>query len=162
MIPRVIDSLPPVINQIVEPKQEKRDEIDVPKKLLVIHSKDVSSEERKVFQFWGKVCVWDDRYINISLDNLPDCDYYFMDLRMRSARLAIGSADLSKYTIVAYIPWWHKGEKFLSQLVSTACTKFPLRAISKADFDHQLVSEKIESPSLIRTFIGWLVPCLQA
>jgi len=60
------------------------------------------------------------------------------------------------------VPWWHKGEKFVTQLASIALTKFPLRATSKEDFERQLMSEKIESPSIARTFIGWLVPCLQA
>lgn len=170
MIPRVVDYLPPVIQKHYEEMPDKHDEkhdlpdLSVPKskKLLIVHSKDVSSDERKIFSFWGKVAVWDDRYINIPLDHLPEADYYFMDMRLKSARVAIGSADLSKYSVVSYIPWWHKGEKFVTQLASIALTKFPLRATSKEDFERQLLSEKVESPSIARTFIGWLVPCLQA
>lgn len=167
MIPRLVEPyvpLPPVI-QRAEREEEPAQPAAQPahgKKLLIVHSKDISSEERKIFAFWGKVAVWDDRYINIPLERLPESDYIFMDMRLKSARVAIGSADLSKYAVVSYVPWYHKGEKFISQLESVALTKFPLRATSKEDFETQLLSEKVEAPSIARTFIGWLVPCLQA
>lgn len=166
MIPRLVEPyvpLPPVIQQAErdEPAPAPAQPAQA-KKLLIVHSKDVSSEERKIFQFWGKVAVWDDRYINIPLDRLPESDYIFMDMRLKSARVALGSADLSRYAVVSYVPWYHKGEKFISQLESAMVTKFPLRAISKEDFERQLLSEKLESPSLARTFIGWLIPCLHA
>lgn len=168
MIPRLVEPyvpLPPVIHQAERAERAEEPQPAQPahaKKLLIVHSKDVSSEERKVFQFWGKVAVWDDRYINIPLERLPEADYIFMDMRLKSARVAIGSADLSKYAIISYVPWYHKGEKFITQLASVALTKFPLRATSKEDFETQLMAEKIQSPSIARTFIGWLVPCLQA
>lgn len=165
MIPRLVEPyvpLPPVIQRAEREEEPQPMPAVHGKKLLIVHSKDVSSEERKVFQFWGKVVLWDDRYVNIPLERLPEADYIFMDMRLKSARVAIGSADLSTYAVVSYVPWWHKGEKFISQLASVALTKFPLRATSKADFENQLLSEKLESPSIARTFIGWLVPCLQA
>jgi len=162
MIPRLVEPyapLPPVI-QRAEREEPAPAQPAQAKKLLIVHSKDVSSEERKIFSFWGRVAVWDDRYINIPLDRLPESDYIFMDMRLKSARVALGSADLSTYAVVSYVPWWHKGEKFISQLESVALTKFPLRATSKEDFERQLLSEKLESPSLARVFLGWLAPCL--
>jgi hypothetical protein len=165
MIPRLVEPyvpLPPVIQLAEREEPAQPAQPEHAKKLLIVHSKDVASEERKIFQFWGKVAVWDDRYTNIPLDRLPESDYIFMDMRLKSARVALGSADLSHYAVVSYVPWYHKGEKFISQLSSVALTKFPLRATSKADFERQLLSEKVESPSIARTFIGWLVPCLQA
>ena len=117
MIPRLVEPyapLPPVI-QRAEREEEPQPAPLKGKKLLIVHSKDVSSEERKIFQFWGKVAVWDDRYINIPLERLPESDYVFMDMRLKSARVAIGSADLSKYAVVSYVPWYHKGEKFISK-----------------------------------------------
>ena len=164
MIPRLVEPyapLPPVIQRAEREEEPAQPAPLKGKKLLIVHSKDVSSEERKIFQFWGKVAVWDDRYINIPLERLPESDYVFMDMRLKSARVAIGSADLSKYAVVSYVPWYHKGEKFISQLESVALTKFPLRATSKEDFETQLLSEKIESPSIARTVVSWLVPCLQ-
>ncbi len=168
MIPRLVEPyvpLPPVIQHAERDEPAPAPAPAQPehaKKLLIVHSKDVSSEERKIFQFWGKVAVWDDRYTNIPLDRLPEADYYFMDMRLKSARVALGSADLSHYAVVSYVPWYHKGEKFISQLESAMVTKFPLRATSKEDFERQLLSEKLESPSLVRTFVGWLIPCLHA
>jgi len=168
MIPRsVYASLPPVI-EVGDQKEDALNEVknevvlDVAKKMIVVHSKDVSSEERKIFQFWGRVVIWDDRYVNIPFEKLPEADYYFLDMRLKQARAALATVNYAKYNMVCYVPWWHKGEKFISQLEALALTKFPLRAISKEDFDTQLLSEKIEKPSLARSFIGWLVPCLQA
>jgi len=164
MIPRLVEPyapLPPVIQRAEREEEPAPAQPAQAKKLLIVHSKDVSSEERKVFQFWGKVAVWDDRYVNIPLERLPESDYIFMDMRLKSARVALGSADLSHYAVVSYVPWYHKGEKFISQLESVALTKFPLRATSKADFEKQLLCEKVESPSIARTVESWLVQCLQ-
>jgi hypothetical protein len=140
----------------VRPAQEER------KGIIIVHSKDVPSEERKVFQFWGRVAVWDTRYVNIPLDKLPPFDYLFIDMRVKEARNALGAMNLSAYRTVCYVPWWHKSESFVDQLEAIALTSFPLRAISKEEFERQLLSEKIQSPSLLRSFLRFAIPCLSA
>ena len=164
----LLSSLPPVIQpqpfQALEsaPAQEQADQKEDSGKIIVIHSKDVSSEERKIFQFWGKVLVWDSRYINIPIEKLPSFDYLFIDMRLKEARYALGSINLSSYRTVAYVPWYHKEEKFIDQLADMALTSFPLRAISKEDFDRQLLNEKVRSPSIARSFLSMFLPCLSA
>ena len=119
-----------------------------------------AQEERKVFQFWGRVAVWDTRYVNIPLEKLPAFDYLFIDMRVKEARNALGAMNLSAYRTVCYVPWYHKSESFVDQLEAIALTSFPLRAISKEEFERQLLSEKIQSPSLFRSFLRFAIPCL--
>ena len=164
-IGRVYAPLPAVIG-VPAPEakaEEKEEKEEIPKsKILVVHSKDVSSEELALFKFHGRYLKWDDRYMNIDFGQLPPHDYLFVDMREKNARYALGAVNHMEYSVVCYVPWFHKGEKFIDQLSAIATTKFPLRAVSKEDFDRQLLNEKLRSPSLARTFFGWLVPCLQA
>ena len=161
-------NLPPVISgadsfQALNAVEEKPHHHEAVKdKIIVCHSKDISSEERKIFQFWGKVVIWDSRYINIPFENLPYFDYLFIDMRLKDARYALGSINMSAYHTVCYVPWYHKEEQFVERLASIALTSFPLRAISKEDFDRQLLHEKIRSPSIARSFLQLFLPCLSA
>jgi len=155
--------LPAVIAAVQAPQEVKEEKEEVPKsKILIVHSKDVSSEELALFKFHGRYLKWDDRFMNIELEKLPPHDYLFLDMREKNARYALGAVNHLEYSVVCYVPWYHKGEKFIDQLSAIATTKFPLRAVSKEDFDRQLLNEKLQSPSLARTFFGWLVPCLRA
>lgn len=163
----LLANLPPVIQPV--PFQELPAQPAAPTepavrsgKIIVIHSKDISSEERKLFQFWGRVVVWDSRYINLALEKLPEFDYLFVDMRLKDARYALGAINLAAYQTVCYVPWYHKSEGFIDQLASIALTKFPLRAISKEDFDRQLLCEKIHAPSIARSFLSMFLPCLSA
>lgn len=158
----LLSSLPPVIQpQAFQPVPEPAAK-EERKGIIIVHSKDVPSEERKVFQFWGRVAVWDSRYVNIPLDKLPAFDYLFVDMREKAARNALGAMDLSAYRTVCYVPWYHKSENFVDQLEAIALTSFPLRAISKEDFERQLLSEKIQNPSLLRGFLRYVIPCLSS
>jgi len=159
----LLANLPPVIQP--QPFQELVPEPAHPaheerKGIIIVHSKDVPSEERKVFQFWGRVAVWDTRYVNIPLDKLPAFDYLFVDMRMKEARNALGAMDLSAYRTICYVPWYHKSESFIDQLQAIALTSFPLRAVSKEEFERQLLCEKIHSPSLLKSFLRFAIPCL--
>jgi len=160
-LPRAYAPLPAVIGAPAPEVKEEKEE--VPKsRILIVHSKDVSSEELALFKFHGRYLKWDDRYMNIDFANLPPHDYLFVDMREKNARYALGSVNYAEYSVVCYVPWFHKGEKFIDQLSAIATTKFPLRAVSKEDFDRQLLNEKLQTPSLARTFFEFLVPCLRA
>lgn len=164
MEPRAYVPLPAVIARVEpvqEEKEEKQEEKNA-KKILVVHSKDVSPEELALFKFHGRYLIWDDRYMNIPFEKLPYHDYLFVDMREKNARYALGSVNLMDYGVVCYVPWFHKGEKFIDQLEAIALTKFPLRAVSKEDFDRQLLNSKLETPSLARTFLAMFLPCLSA
>lgn len=169
-IPRSYVPLPPVVQpQVFQPVAVPPIDLSAPvapaeaqkgDRIIVVHTKDIEAEELALFQFHGKCVRWDDRWMNIPLMSLPEWDYLFVDVREKNARSMLGLADTSKYNIIAYIPFYHKGEKFIDQLEAVALTKFPLRAISKEDFNRQLLNEKLQSPSIARTFLGWLLGCV--
>jgi len=158
--------VPPVLASVLLSEQkveEKEEKEEIPKsKILVVHSKDVSKEELSLFKFHGKYLQWDDRYMNIDFDKLPPHDYLFVDMRERNARHALGAVNHMEYSVVCYVPWYHKSEKFIDQLSAIATSKFPLRAVSKEDFDRQLLNERLQSPSLARSFLSLFLPCLSA
>jgi hypothetical protein len=159
--------VPPVLSRVllseekVEEKVEEKEE--VPKsKIMIVHSKDVSKEELALFKFHGRYLQWGSQYANIPLERLPPHDYLFVDMREKDARHALGACNHMEYSVVCYDPFYHKGEKFIDQLSAIATTKFPLRAVSKEDFDRQLLNERLQSPSLARSFLSLFLPCLSA
>jgi len=158
--------VPPVLASVLLSEQkveEKEEKEEIPKsKILVVHSKDVSKEELSLFKFHGRYLQWDDRYMNIDFVKLPPHDYLFVDMREKNARHALGAVNHMEYSSVCYVPWYHKSEKFIEQLSAIATTKFPLRAVSKEDFDRQLLNERLQSPSLARSFLSLFLPCLSA
>jgi hypothetical protein len=165
-IGRSYASLPPVIAPVapIELKEPVQDVVEErPKsKILIVYSKDVSAEELALFKFHGRYLKWDDRYMNIALEKLPPHDYLFVDMRDRNARYALNAVNYVDYSVVCYVPFYHKGEKFIDQLSAIATTKFPLRAVSKEDFDRQLLNEKLQAPSLFRSFLGYFLSCVSA
>ena len=161
-LPAVIARVEPVQEEKEQKEQKEQKEEHVAKKILVVHSKDVSPEELALFKFHGRYLIWDDRYMNIPFEKLPHHDYLFVDMRQKNARYALGSVNLMDYGVVCYVPWFHRGQSFIDQLSAIALTKFPIRAISKEDFDRQLLSEKLQAPSLLQSFLRFAIPCLSA
>jgi hypothetical protein len=157
--------VPPVLASVIRSDVEEKveEKVEVPKsKILVVHSKDVSKEELSLFKFHGRYLQWDDRYMNIDFEKLPPHDYLFVDMRQKNARHALSAVNHMEYSTVCYVPWYHKSEKFIDQLSAIATSKFPLRAVSKEDFDRQLLNERLQSPSLARSFLSLFLPCLSA
>ena len=79
--------LPPVINEVVQPKEERKEEPkeerkeepkDAPKSVIVIHAKDIKPLDKELFNFWGKIFHWSEHYINIPFKSLPAHDYLFI------------------------------------------------------------------------------------
>lgn len=158
--------VPPVLAPVLASvllSEEKVEVEEVPKsKILVVHSKDVSKEELSLFKFHGRYLQWGSQYVNIPFEKLPPHDYLFVDMRERDARHALGSVNYAEYSTVCFVPFYHKSEKFIEKLSAVALTSFPLRAISKEDFDRQLLNEKLRAPSVARSFLSLFLPCLSA
>ena len=161
---RAYASLPPVIAPRAPDEVKDKDGMEDPpkNKILIVYSKDISPEELALFKFHGRYLLWGDQYMNIPLQNLPPHDYLFIDMRNRNARYALGAVNYTDYSIVAYVPFYHRGEKFIDQLSALATTKFPLRAVSKQDFDRQLLNEKLQPPSLVRSLFTFFLSCVSA
>ena len=158
----LLASLPPVIQP--QPFHDAPEpavaDADPTRKIIIVYTKDILPEEMASFKLHGKCLLWDDRWRNIPMKSLPHFDYLFCDMRDKATRSMLGSMDLSHYSTVAYVSWYQKSEDFIGQLESIALTKIPDRAISKEDFDYQLLHGKLKSPSIIRTFLSFLLGCV--
>jgi hypothetical protein len=158
----LLSSLPPVIQpqRLQDSPEPLVADPDSKRKIIVVYTKDILPEEMACFKLHGKCLLWDDRWKNIPMKSLPYFDYLFCDIRDKATRSMLGSIDLSNYSTVAYVSWYQKSEDFIGQLESIALTKIPDRAISKEDFDFQLLHGKLKSPSIIRTFLSFLLGCV--
>ena len=160
-----LDTLPSVINRVVQPDvplvQAQVKAVDE-KAILVLCSKNLSQEDMDVFAEYGSVVVWNDKYVNVPLSQIPPFDYLIGDMSSKNFRLTLGRTDLSAYNIVSYVSVLQKVEDFIEQVPCTnVLTSIPRHAINKADFDHQLQNAKLVSPSMVKSFFKWVLGCLK-
>jgi hypothetical protein len=158
-LPRVI-GVPPIIRpqavkQVDIPLLEEKAEYE---QVIIVHSKDLSKEDRDLLQFHGKVLQWSERYVNIPLQNLPACDYLLIDVRNKLARRLLNTSDFSNKQVCAYVWFFEKNEDFILHLKANAISKIPTHSVSKEDFDSQLLSKKIKVPSLLKSFLELVLP----
>lgn len=161
--------LPPVVKPFVDvvvddiaeaievPVQSYPQKVGVP--TLILISKDLADEDLAVFQEFGKVVQWKENHLNLPLAQLQQCDYLVVDVRSKSARLTLAKEDLSKYNVVHYTTWLQKAEDIVKQVPGSVLTSLPSRAVNKQDFDTQLLTPKLVSPSIIKSFLRLLVGC---
>ena len=151
-------NLPPVINAPtpVAPLVASND-----KATLVLCSKELSATDKAIFAEYGTVVIWCDKYINVPLDQITPFDYLICDMNSKNLRLTLGRTDLSKYNIVSYVSVIQKAEDFIAQIpCNNILTSIPREAVHKADFDSMLQNAKLISPSMIKSFLKWLIGCL--
>lgn len=160
-----LDTLPSVVNRVFQPDVPVE---DVPvkavndKSILVLCSKTLSQEDMDVFEEYGSVVVWNDKYVNVPLSQIPPFDYLVGDMSSKNFRLTLGRTDLSAYKIVSYVSVLQKVEDFIEQVpCNNVLTSIPHHAINKADFDNQLQNAKLISPSVVKSFFKWVLGCLK-
>lgn len=166
-----VPELPPVIKQVaLKPVvEEKRDESPVEdmrapeeKQLVIIlHSRDVGDTEENLCKKYGRVRHWNPSMANRSLDTI-ECEYLFVDIREKYARVNISKVDASKYKWCAYAHVWekldsHVYEDFINDI--NIITKFPdMKCTYKYEYDDLLTEhKKIKSPSSCLSFLSFLV-----
>ena len=164
-------ALPPVIQSVVPikefllPKVELKE--DVPeepkeKQIVIIHSKLITDDDKKVLKEHGRYLQWSDKYINIPFKNLPPHDYLLIDVHNKSARIALGYEELKSYNVVCLIQWFHASEEFIQQTKGNPVTNLPKDCVSKADFDTQLLQPKIKKPNVAKRIFNFFLSCLVA
>jgi hypothetical protein len=162
--------LPPVVKPFVDdvvievadainsiPIQPYVQKIDAP--TLILISKDLADEDLAIFQEFGKVVQWKETFVNLPFAQLQKCDYLVVDCRLKSARLSLAKEDLSKYNVVHYTTWLQKAEDIVKQVPGAVITSVPSRCTNKDDFDCQLLTPKLVSPSLIKSFLRLVIGC---
>lgn len=126
---------------------------------LILISKDMAEDDLDIFQEFGKVVQWKETFVNIPFTQLQACDYLIVDCRLKSARLSLAKEDLSKYNVVHYTTWLQKAEDIVKQVPGPVITSVPNRCTNKEDFDSQLLTPKLVSPSLLKSFLRLAIGC---
>ena len=130
-------------------------------KTLVLCSKKLSPEDQAIFEEFGQVVVWQDKYLNVPLSQIPPFDYLILDMNSKNTRLTLGRTDLSQYVVVSYVTVIQRIEDFVEQVGGTVITSIPKEAVNKADFDLMLQTEKLVSPSILKSAFKWALSCLK-
>jgi hypothetical protein len=133
----------------------------VGKPTLVLCAKAMTPADQAVFAEFGNVVVWSDKYLNVPLTQITPFDYLIVDMNSKNARLTLGRTDLTAYNVVNYVSTLQKIEDFIEQVGGTTITSVPKEAVNKQDFDLMLTTEKLVSPSMIKSGLKWLWSCLK-
>jgi len=134
----------------------------VGKQTIVLCSKKLSPENIDIFSEFGSVVIWQDKYLNVPLNEITPFDYLIGDMTSKNFRLTLGRTDLSQYAIVSYVSTIQKIEDFIEQVpCNNILTSIPSHAVNKADFDNQLQNAKLVSPSMIKSIFKWVLACLK-
>jgi hypothetical protein len=150
----LLDQLPSLAPKL-EREESKKDH----KRFIVALSREMSPEDQAVFAQHGKVLVWSNRLVNIPFESL-EFDYLLLDVRCKDARLTLQRQDLGKYHKVAYVYWIQKGvDDFLTQLETVDISSVPQHAVNRGDFEHMLLSQKLSSPSVIKSIFKVVKGC---
>ena len=161
--------LPPVVQSVIDVAEDVADAISVPVQsykvvsgatpTLILISKDLADADLAIFQEFGKVVQWKETFVNLPFSQLQQCDYLIVDTRLKSARLSLAKEDMSKYDVVHYTTWLQKAEDIIKQVPGSIITSVPDRATNKDDFQQQLLTPKLVSPSLIKSFLRLAIGC---
>lgn len=161
--------LPPVVNKPVElpkynPEEAPEENVKAPeadKLVIILHSRDVGDYEENLCKKYGRVRHWNPSMANRALTTL-ECDYLFVDIREKYARVNIAKEDPLKYKWAAYAQVWekldsHVYDDFLDDI--NILTKFPdMKCTYKYEYDDLLTKKKkIKSPSSCLSLLSFLV-----
>jgi hypothetical protein len=151
----LLDQLPSLA-----PKLEREESKSNHKRFIIALSREMSLEDQAIFAQHGKVLMWSNRLVNIPFESL-EFDYLLLDVRCKEARLTLQRQDLGKYHKIAYVWWIQKHvDDFLLQLETVDISSVPQHAVNRADFEHMLLSQKLSSPSLVKSFLRLLKSCI--
>ena len=146
------DAPPPVA------KHEERHE----KRFVIVCSRDLSREDEDLFRQHGKCLRWKkESFLNLPFEQL-DFDFLFIDVREKEARLTLGRQQMDQYHKVAYVYAIQKGlDDFLNEIDTVDISSIPKHAINAVDFKHQLLTQKMTAPSLLKSLFRYVMGCLQ-
>jgi len=149
----LLDQLPSLAPKLEREQKEEH------KRFIIALSREMSPEDQAIFSQHGKVLVWSNRLVNIPFESL-EFDYLLIDVRCKDARLTLQRQDLSKYHKVAYVWWIQKGiDDFLTQLETVDISSVPQHAVNRSDFEHMLLSQKLSSPSILKSLFKVVKGC---
>lgn len=153
--------LPAVVKSVEAEIKEEEQKNEKDLLVIILHSRDVGDTEENLCRKYGRVRHWNPTMANRSLETV-DCDYLFVDIRNKYARISVSKEDVTKYKWCAYANVWekldsHVYDEFISDI--NILTKFPdMKCTYKSEYDDLLTErKKIKSPSSCLSLLSFLV-----
>lgn len=148
--------LPPVIPKAAPVEEVKVEVAPEPqpqpnnKIVLILHTKDVSSEDENLCRKFGTVRHFNPSMVNISLESVK-ADYIFVDVREKYYRIHIAKVNTDNFRVCALVNSFEKHNNIFDNFVDdiNIMTKLPVdvKVAFKEEFDDLLCSKKlIKSP----------------
>lgn len=136
--------------QLEESDHDVKGDIPKHKTILILHTRDVSSDEELLCRKFGTVRHFNPSMVNISLETVH-ADYIFCDVRNKYYRIQIAKIDTEKFQVCALVNSWEKHNAIFDGFVDNIniMTKFPhdVKVAFQKEFDELLCSKKlIKSP----------------
>ena len=154
----ILDNLPAVV-----PRAElKQDDVQSiaggdNKPHIIIHSRDLTQEEKDLFRSYGTVLEWSPSYANIPISKLR-FDYLLLNIHQKEARVLLMVNPLDDYHLVGVCRSWEQLDDWAGQVqVENLLRTLPARSPFKANWDALLCSEKINAPSCTKAIIRLLL-----
>ena len=168
-LPQVVKLAAPVDEVKVDVQPVQQPEVPQPEKdriVIILHTKDVSQEDRELLKKFGKVRDMNYSMYNLPLENL-ECDYLLVDVTNKLNKLHITRVDVDKFKFVAYVHPFQKHDNIFEDFLEdiNVMTKFPIdyKVAFKSEFDDVLTSMKrIKNSSCFLSFVSFLVNGFQA
>lgn len=152
----ILDNLPAII-----PKNELRlDDVQSVsggdgKPFLIVHSRELTQEEKELFRSYGVVLEWNPSFQNIPLNKLK-FDYLLLDIHDKQARLLLMKNDTQPYNIVVVCRKWEGLDDFVHDVCCENVVRtLPARSPFKGDWDALLLASKIHAPSCAKAVLRY-------
>ena len=158
MSDKIISSIATSISNVVEATRQPSI-VDEAKPILLICSKDLSSEKLTRFQRYGRVNVWNSTMLHHPFADLDKSDYLIMDYRNLEARTQLAKEDLSKYNVVHFVRYIQRVEDYIEQISGNVIHSIPKVQANKKEFDHQLLNQPLPEPSVVWSLIKRYALC---
>jgi len=146
----ILDNLPAVI-----PRNElKADDVQSVaggdgKRYIIIHSRNLTQEEKDLLRSYGEVLEYSPAYTNIPLAKLR-FQYLLLDINLKEARVLLQKNTIEDFHVVILCRWWEQELPFLQQIQpENILRNLPARSPFVEDFNRMLLQSKISSPSCI-------------
>ena len=157
----LLDSLP---NVIVRPELKADDVQSVAggdsKPHIIIHSRELTGDEKDLFRAYGTVLEWTPSFANIPLAKLR-FDYLLLNIHDKEARVLLMVNPTDDYHLVGICRSWEQLDDWAGQVhVENLLRTLPSRSPFKANWDALLTSQKINAPSCTKALIRLVLDVL--
>jgi hypothetical protein len=119
------------------------------KRYILIHSRELTQEEKDLLRSYGEVLEYSPAYTNIPLAKLR-FQYLLLDINLKESRVLLQKNTTEDFHVICLCRWWEQELPFLQQIQpENILRNLPARSPFVEDFNKMLLQSKISSPSCI-------------